>query len=109
MVKNKNNIWIIVLILALVLVFFGGYGMMGFSGGMFSGYYGFEWIFGIVALACAIWVIYDVLASNRGLSDGMKVFWIIFAVIFSIVTAIIYFLVGRNPDNDLFKNRRNSR
>ena len=64
-------------------------------------------ILGIVALACAIWVIYDVLANNKRLSDGMKVFWIILAVIFSIITAIIYYLVSRNQNNDLFaKNRR---
>ncbi len=64
-------------------------------------------IIGIVALIAAIWVIYDVLVNNKRLSDGMKVLWIICAVIFSIITAVIYYLVGRNNQNDLFrKNRR---
>jgi hypothetical protein len=64
-------------------------------------------IIGIIAVIAAIWVIYDVLVNNKRLSDGMKVFWIVFAVIFSIITAIIYYLIGRNSDNDLFsKNRR---
>jgi len=105
--KNDNNILMIVLIVVLVLVFFGGYGMMGFTGGMMQGYYGYGWLFGIIALMCAIWVIYDVLVNNTRLSDGMKVLWIICAVFFSIITAVIYYLVGRNNQNDLFrKNRR---
>ena len=64
-------------------------------------------ILGIIAFIAAIWVIYDVLVNNKRLSDGMKVLWIICAVIFSIITAVIYYLVGRNNQNDLFrKNRR---
>jgi len=64
-------------------------------------------IIGIVALICAIWVIYDVLVNNKRLSDCMKVLWITCAILFSIITAIIYFLVGINNQNDLFrKNRR---
>jgi hypothetical protein len=55
----------------------------------------FENIIGIIALLCAIWVIYDVLAKNKGLSTGMKVVWIICAVLFSIITAIVYYFVGR--------------
>ncbi len=49
----------------------------------------------IIALVCAIWVIYDVLVNNKGLSTGMKVIWIICALLFSIITAIIYYFVGR--------------
>lgn len=64
-------------------------------------------IIGIIALLAAIWVIYDVLVNNMKLSGGMKVLWIICAVLFSIITAIIYYLIGRNNQNDLFrKNRR---
>ena len=103
MAKNDNNLLIIVLVVFLVLVFFGGYAMMGFSSGMMHGYYGFGWLFGILGLIAAIWVIYDVLANNKRLSDGMKAVWIILAVFFSIITAIIYYLVGRNNQNDLFK------
>jgi len=107
MTKNNNNILILVLGAVLVLVFFGGYGMMGLSDGMMHGYYGFGWLFGIIALIAAIWVIYDVLVNNKRLSDGMKILWIILAVFFSIITAIIYYLVGRNNQSDLFnKNRR---
>jgi hypothetical protein len=66
----------------------------------------FGTLIGIVALICAIWVIYDVLANNNRLSDGMKVLWIVLAILFSIITAIIYYLVGRNSRNDLFRENR---
>lgn len=52
-------------------------------------------ILGIVALICAIWVIYDVLVNNQGLSTGMKIVWIICALFFSIITAIVYYLVEK--------------
>jgi len=47
----------------------------------------------IVAILCAIWVIYDVFTNNKSLSTGMKVVWTIFAILFSIITAIIYYFV----------------
>lgn len=53
-------------------------------------------ILGLVALICAVWVIYDVLVNNKGLSSGMKVVWIVCAVLFSIITAIVYYLVEKN-------------
>ena len=65
--------------------------------GIFSG------VIGLIALVCAILVIYDVLANNKRLSDGMKVLWIVLAVIFSILTAIIYYLFGRDQKSDLFR------
>lgn len=47
----------------------------------------------IVAILCAVWVIYDVLTNNKKLSAGVKVVWIILAILFSIITAIIYYLM----------------
>ncbi|MBS3073215.1 PLDc N-terminal domain-containing protein [Candidatus Pacearchaeota archaeon] len=52
-------------------------------------------LIGIIALICAIWVIYNVLVNNKGLSTAAKVIWVICAVLFSIITAIVYFLIGR--------------
>jgi hypothetical protein len=49
-------------------------------------------LIGLIALACAIWVIYDVAANQKKMSSGKKVLWIILAIIFSILTAIIYYL-----------------
>ncbi len=65
----------------------------------------FGTILGIIALIAAIWVIYDVLVNNKRLSDGMKILWIVCAIFFSIITAIIYYLVGRNSKNDLFRKK----
>ncbi len=47
----------------------------------------------LIVLACAIWVIYDVLAKNKKLSTGMKVLWIVLALLFSVISAIVYYLV----------------
>jgi hypothetical protein len=52
-------------------------------------------IVGLVAILCAVWVIYDVLVNNRRLSTVAKVVWIVCAVLFSIITAIVYYFIGR--------------
>lgn len=52
-------------------------------------------LIGIIALVCAIWVIYDVLVNNKQLSTAAKVIWVICALLFSIVTAIVYFFVRK--------------
>lgn len=52
-------------------------------------------IIGVIALICAVWVIYDVLTNNRKLSDTEKLIWIICAILFSIITAIVYWLVKK--------------
>ncbi len=107
MMEKDKNILIIVLLIVLVLAFFGGFGLMNLSGGQYVGYYKFSSIFWVISLIAAIWVIFDVLVNNKALSDGMKILWIICAVVFSIITAIIYYFFGRNNHNDLFrKNRR---
>jgi uncharacterized membrane protein len=57
----------------------------------------------IVGIACALYVIIDVLTNNKRLSTGMKVLWIILALVFSIITAIVYYFFGRNRKLDFFK------
>jgi hypothetical protein len=50
----------------------------------------------IVSVLCIIWVIYDVLAKNKGLSDGMKILWVVLALVlnqYAIIIAIIYYFV----------------
>jgi hypothetical protein len=63
----------------------------------------FELLVSIVAVICAVWVIYDVLTYNKGLSAGMKFLWIVLAIFFSIITAIVYYFFGRQRKNDLFR------
>lgn len=48
----------------------------------------------IVALVAAIWVIYDVWTALHA-KTGEKVIWTIAAVLFSIVTAIVYYFVKK--------------
>ena len=49
----------------------------------------------LIGLICAVWVIYDVWTKNKKLSDGMKILWTILAVIFSIITAIVYYFIHK--------------
>jgi hypothetical protein len=48
------------------------------------------WILGIV---CAVWVIYDVLARNNSVGIVGKVVWVVLALMFSIVTAVVYYFM----------------
>lgn len=52
-------------------------------------------IWGLLVLVSVVWVIYDVLMKNRGLSDIMKIVWIVVALIFGIFGAVAYYLFGR--------------
>lgn len=47
----------------------------------------------IIALICAVWVIYDVFTHNKKLTDGMKIMWIVLAIVFNILTAIVYYFM----------------
>jgi len=47
----------------------------------------------ILAVVCAVWVIYEVATKQKHWSNGKKILWIVFAIIFSIITAIVYYLV----------------
>lgn len=53
----------------------------------------YESILGIVALVFAILVIYDVFANQKKMSTGMKVLWTVLALLFSIVTGIVYYFI----------------
>ncbi len=47
----------------------------------------------LIGLAAMIWVIYDVFANQKRMSTGKKVLWTVFAILFSIITAIVYYFV----------------
>jgi len=47
----------------------------------------------IVALVCAVWVIYDVLANQKSMDTTHKVVWVVCALVFSIITAIVYYFM----------------
>lgn len=52
-------------------------------------------IIGIIAIACAIWVIYDALAVQKAMSSNRKILWVILALLFSIPAAIVYYFVEK--------------
>lgn len=49
----------------------------------------------IIIVVAAIWVIYDVWVKNTKLSGGGKIIWTICALLFSIITAIVYYLTQK--------------
>lgn len=51
----------------------------------------------IVVAAAIVWLIYDVL-QRSDMSVGTKVVWMILAVLFSIVTLIVYVVFFRKAD-----------
>ncbi|MCX6746938.1 MAG: PLDc N-terminal domain-containing protein [Candidatus Pacearchaeota archaeon] len=53
----------------------------------------FGGIIGVIAVICAVLVIYDVAVNQKKMKDKKKIVWIIFAVLFSIITAIVYYFV----------------
>lgn len=50
-------------------------------------------IFGLVALVCAVWVIYDIWTVQKRMKKDHKIIWTIVALFFSIITAIAYYLL----------------
>jgi hypothetical protein len=52
-------------------------------------------VIGIVAIICAIWVIYDVWVKQKSMSAVSKILWTVFALIFSIITAIVYYFTKK--------------
>ena len=47
----------------------------------------------VIAIICTVWVIYDILTKQKSMDSTKKLIWIICAVFFSIITAIVYYLV----------------
>ena len=47
----------------------------------------------IVSIICAIYVLYDVWAVQKSMSGVTKIIWSICALIFNIITAIVYYFV----------------
>jgi prolipoprotein diacylglyceryltransferase len=52
-----------------------------------------NYIIYVVAIICAVWVIVDVLTKQKSMNQTHKIIWIVAAIIFSIITAIVYYFV----------------
>lgn len=48
-------------------------------------------LLGLVALACAVWVIYEVWMVQKNKNTVEKLIWTVAALVFSILTAIVYY------------------
>jgi len=53
----------------------------------------FGMIWWIIGVACAVWVIYDIVTFQKKMKSEHKLLWIIAAVVFNIITAIVYYIV----------------
>ena len=53
----------------------------------------FGGIWGILTLIAVIWVVVDILHKKRTLLN--KVFWIVVAIVFGILGALVYYIFGR--------------
>lgn len=50
---------------------------------------------GIIHFAAMVWVLYEVWSVNKGMSEGKKIMWSIAALLFSVVTAILYYFIEK--------------
>ncbi|MBT3720424.1 hypothetical protein HN789_05980 [archaeon] len=48
-------------------------------------------IFGLAHLLCGSWVLFEIWTRNKNSKISSKILWSIFALLFSIVTAAIYY------------------
>ncbi len=54
---------------------------------MFGGVW---WLIGVI---CAVWVIYDIASFQKKMKKEHKLLWIVAAVVFNVLTAIVYYFV----------------
>lgn len=50
----------------------------------------------LISLAAAVWVIYQVWEKNERLTTTHKILWTIAAILFNILTAVVYFLLEKS-------------
>ena len=50
------------------------------------------YLIGVIAM---IWVIYDVWINQKGMDGLSKIIWTVCAIIFSVITAIVYYFMKK--------------
>ena len=55
--------------------------------------FGLPSFWGIIALLCAVWVIYDIYTNQKKMSTETKLLWTVLAIVLNILTAIVYYIV----------------
>ena len=53
------------------------------------------WLWWLLGAVCTVWVIYDVAVHKKRMSPERKLIWIVCAVLFSVLTAIVYYFVEK--------------
>jgi len=54
-----------------------------------------NYIWYLIGLIAMIWVIYDVFAVQKKMQTSEKIIWAVLALLFSIITAIVYYVVKK--------------
>lgn len=54
-----------------------------------------EYILYLIGIVAMVWVIYDVWANNKKANTTKKVIYTVFAIFFSIITAIVYYFLEK--------------
>lgn len=49
----------------------------------------------LISLAAAVWVIYEVWEKNYRLTTTRKILWTVAAILFSVITAIVYYILEK--------------
>lgn len=55
--------------------------------------FGFSYVMWVIGIICAIWVIYDVFTVQSKMNSTQKIIWLVCAILFSVITAIVYYFV----------------
>ncbi len=58
-------------------------------------FYGGGMILALLAVACMVWVIYDVFFVEKDFPTERKILWAVLAILFSVLTAILYYLIEK--------------
>ena len=54
----------------------------------------------LLVVACAVWVIYDAcFIEKNNFSTTRKILWAVLAICFSVITAILYYLIEKKDRN----------
>lgn len=53
----------------------------------------FGMLFGLIGVLAMVWVIYEIVTKQRSMNSTHKLIWILCAVFFNIITAIVYYFV----------------
>jgi len=54
--------------------------------------------FGVIAVICAVLVIYDVFTKQKKMKENQKIIWTVCAILFNVLTAIVYYIAVKSKN-----------